>query len=37
MKIPSLGVESDLQLLAYGTATATPDLSYICDLHHSTR
>ena len=30
-----LGVESELQLLAYSTATATPDPSFICDPHHS--
>ena len=32
-------VESELQLLASATATATarPDLSCICDLHHSSR
>ena len=35
MEVPSLGVESELQLLAYATATATPDLSHIFDLHHS--
>ena len=29
------GVQSELQLQAYTTATALPDLSYICDLHHS--
>ena len=29
------GVELDLQLQAYITATATPDLSHICILHHS--
>ena len=34
MEVPRLGVESELQLLAYTTATATRDLSYICDLHH---
>ena len=28
-------VESDLKLVAYATATATPDLSHVCDLHHS--
>ena len=28
-----LGVESELQLPAY--TTATPDLSHICDLHRS--
>ena len=32
---PSLGVESELQLLAYTTATAKPDLSHSCDLCHS--
>ena len=32
---PRLGVELKLQLPAYGTVTATPDLSHICDLHHS--
>ena len=35
MEIPRLGVKSELQLLACATATATPDLSCICDLHHS--
>ena len=35
MKVPRLGVESELQLPAYTTATATRDLSHICDLHHS--
>ena len=37
MEVPGLGVESELQLLAYTTATATPDLSPICNLHHSSR
>ena len=27
MEVPSLGVESELEPLAYPTATATPDLS----------
>ena len=31
----SLRVQSELQLPAYPTATATPDLSQVCDLHHS--
>ena len=31
MEVPRLGVESELQLPAYATATAIPDLSYICD------
>ena len=35
MEVASLGVKLELQLLAYTTATATPDLSHICDLHHS--
>ena len=35
MEVPRLGVELELQLLAYTRATATPDLSHICDLHHS--
>ena len=35
MKFPRLGVESELQLPAYTTATATPYLSHICDLYHS--
>ena len=35
MEIPRLGVESELQPLACTTATATPDPSRICDLHHS--
>ena len=36
MEVPRLGMESELQLLAYTTtATATPDLSCICKLCHS--
>ena len=30
-----LGVQSELQLLAYTTATAMPDPNRICHLHHS--
>ena len=37
MEIPSLGVKSELQLPAYTTATATQDLSRICDLHDRSR
>ena len=37
MKVPKLGVESELQLPAYITATSTPDPSCIWDLHHSLR
>ena len=33
MKVPRLGVELELQLLAYTTATATQDLSHVCNLH----
>ena len=35
MKGPRLGVESEPQLLAYTTGTATQDLSCDNDLHHS--
>ena len=35
MEVPRLGVESELSLLAFAKATATPDLSRICDLHPS--
>ena len=35
MEVPRLEVESELQLPAYTTATATGDLSCTCDLHHS--
>ena len=35
MEGPRLGVKSELQLLAYTTATAVPDPSRICDLCHS--
>ena len=35
MEVPRLGVELELQLPAYVTATAIQDLSPICDLHHS--
>ena len=33
MEVPELGVELELQLLAYDTATGTPDPSCICNLH----
>ena len=32
-----IGVESELQLLAFGTATATQELSHFCELHHSSK
>ena len=35
MKVPRLGVESELQLLAYTAAMATQDPSCIFNLHHS--
>jgi len=35
MEVPWLGVASELQVQAYITATAMPDLSHICDLHCS--
>ena len=35
MEVPRLGVEWELQLLVCPTATATWDLSRVCELHHS--
>ena len=35
MEVSRLGVESELQLSAYTTATAMPDPSRVWDLHHS--
>ena len=35
MEVPRLGVQSELQLLAYATATAMWDPSPICNLHYS--
>ena len=35
MEVPKLGVKSELKMSAYTTATATQDLSLICNLHHS--
>ena len=35
MEVLRLGVESELQPLAYTIATATPDPSCVCDLHPS--
>ena len=37
MEVPRLGVKSELQLLAYATATAAQDPSHMCDLQHSSR
>ena len=37
MEVPRPGVESELQLPAYTTATATQDPSCVCDLQHSSR
>ena len=37
MEVPRLRVESELYLLAYTTATATPDPSYVCHLRHSSQ
>ena len=37
MEVPRLVAESELQLPVYTTATATPDASLVCDLHHSSR
>ena len=35
MEVSRLEVKSELKLLAYATATAAPDPSHICHLHHS--
>ena len=35
VEVPRLGAESKQQLSAYATATATPNPSQVCDLHHS--
>ena len=35
MEVPRLGLESELQLLVQATVTATRDLSYFSNLHHS--
>ena len=37
MEVPRLGVELELQLPAYTTATAMLDPSHVCNLHHSSR
>ena len=37
MEITRLGVRLELQLPAFTTAIATPDLSHICDLHYSSQ
>ena len=37
MEVPRLGVESELQVPTYTRATATPDQSHVCDLHHSSQ
>ena len=37
MEVPRLGVELELQLPAYTTATAMPDPSRSCNLHHSSQ
>ena len=37
VEVPRPGIESELQSLAYTTATATQDPSHICNLHHISR
>ena len=37
MEVPRQGVKLELKLRAYTSATVTPDLSCVCDLHHSSR
>lgn len=37
MEVPRLGATSELQLMAYTTATAMPDLSHVCKLGRNLR
>ena len=37
MDVPRLGIEWELQLPAYTTATAMPGMSCVCDRHHSSQ
>ena len=37
MEVLRLGVDLEVQLLAYTTATATWDPSQVCNLHHSSQ
>ena len=37
MEVPRLGMELELQLSTYTTATAMPDLSHARNLRHSSR
>ena len=37
MEVPRLGVELELQLAAYTTATAMQDPSLVCNRHHSSQ
>ena len=37
VEVPRLGVELELQLLAYTTIIVTPDPSHVFDLHHSSQ
>jgi len=37
MEVPRVGVKTELQLLVCTTATATWDMSHVCNLHHSSQ
>ena len=37
MEVPRPEVKLEMQLPPYTTATATPDQSHICDLHHTSQ
>ena len=37
MEVPRLSIKSELQLPAYTPATAMPDSSHVCNLHHSSQ
>ena len=37
MEIPRLGIQLEMQPMAYTTVTAMWDLSHVCDLQHTSR
>ena len=37
VQVPRLGAESERKLPAFAIATATPDLSCVCDLYYSSQ
>ena len=37
LEVPRLGIESELQPVAYAIVTAIQALNCLCDLHHNTQ